>query len=82
MNEAGKPTAANAAPNALDAPTPQVVQLVRSIGAESTSEVQSVESVNAELGVLFSKGYALMAVRPVASVPGGVMVYYLFVKGL
>lgn len=83
MEEARKSTAALAAsPNAPNAPRPQVVQLVRSIGANPTSEVQTVASVNAELESLYAKGFKPVAIRPVGAVPGGMTVYYMFVKGV
>lgn len=90
MNEASEPlakvivasqAAVQVAPTGPGAPRVEVVQLVRSIGAESSSEVQSVDSVNQELAALYAKGYKLAAVRPVAAVPGGVMVFYMFIKG-
>jgi len=63
----------------VDSPT-QVIQLIRQIGAATSSETQSVESVNVELTEAVKDGWTIRHVEVVGVIPGGVMVYFLLMK--
>lgn len=59
---------------------PQVIQLVRNIGAIDSPDTMAVSRVNAELAHMLGQGWKLHTARTLGILPGGVSVYYLLTK--